>query len=230
MIHPDYLYVNEIDIVPAVIDIIKEYQSILYTKDSAFAGLLEELKDYSVTRDKKDTLQSFLTDDSEARIFEIISYAILETHYKNQKIYFGLTKTDLQEEYLQLYKTGRTNANDGGIDFVMRPLGRFFQVTEVDSYGKYFLDMEKVNHFPITFVIKTHESSKKIFQDLLDYGTAKSGGLRVLEKLYHDSIEEVITINELTEWLDELNDADIHFLIEEIDRYFKMEMNISEEE
>ena len=87
MIHPDYLYVNEIDIVPAVIDIIKEYQSILYTKDSAFAGLLEELKDYSVTRDKKDTLQSFLTDDSEARIFEIISYAILETHYKNQKIY-----------------------------------------------------------------------------------------------------------------------------------------------
>lgn len=230
MIHPDYLYVNEIDIVPAVIDIIKEYQSILYTKDSEFAGLLEELKDYSVTRDKKDTLQSFLTDDSEARIFEIISYAILETHYKNQKIYFGLTKTDLKEEYLQLYKTGRTNANDGGIDFVMRPLGRFFQVTEVDSYGKYFLDMEKVNHFPITFVIKTHESSKKIFQDLLDYGTAKSGGLRVLEKLYHDSIEEVITINELTEWLDELNDADIHFLIEEIDRYFKMEMNISEEE
>ncbi len=27
---------------------------------------------------------------------------------------------------LQLYKTGRTNANDGGIDFVMRPIGRFF--------------------------------------------------------------------------------------------------------
>lgn len=27
-------------------------------------------------------------------------------------------------------KTGRTNANDGGIDFVTKPLGRFFQVTE----------------------------------------------------------------------------------------------------
>lgn len=45
-----------------------------------------------------------------------------------------------------MYKTGRTNANDGGIDFVMRPVGRFFQVTEVNNYDKYLLDIDKVIH------------------------------------------------------------------------------------
>lgn len=35
----------------------------------------------------------------------------------------------LIEDYLILYKTGCTNANDGGIDFVMKPLGTF------SSYG-----------------------------------------------------------------------------------------------
>ena len=38
-------------------------------------------------------------------------------------------------------------SSDGGIDFVMRPAGRFFQVTEVDRYDKYLLDIDKVNHF-----------------------------------------------------------------------------------
>ena len=50
-----------------------------------------------------------------------------------------------------LYKTGRTNANDGGIDFVMRPLGRFFQVTETVDVNKYFLDIDKIQRFPLTF-------------------------------------------------------------------------------
>ena len=62
---------------------------------------------------------------------------------------------------MQLFKTGRTNANDGGIDFVMRPVGRFFQVTEVNNYDKYLLDIDKVMHFPVSFVIKTTNSKKK---------------------------------------------------------------------
>ena len=37
-----------------------------------------------------------------------------------------------------LYKTGRTNANDGGIDFVLKPLGKFLQVTETLDFKKYF--------------------------------------------------------------------------------------------
>ena len=48
---------------------------------------------------------------------------------------------------MKLYKTGRTNANDGGIDFVMKPLGRFFQVTETLDFKKYFLDIDKIETF-----------------------------------------------------------------------------------
>lgn len=70
------------------------------------------------------------------------------------------------KEQLTLYKTGRTNANDGGIDFVMKPLGRFFQVTEVDVYNKYLLDIDKVMHYPVTFVVKTTRLSQEIYDDL----------------------------------------------------------------
>ena len=35
-------------------------------------------------------------------------------------------------------------------DLVMKPLGRFFQVTETIDVGKYFLDIDKVQRFPIT--------------------------------------------------------------------------------
>ena len=44
------------------------------------------------------------------RIFEIIAYAILKNHYKNEKIYIGKTLDSIKEQYLELYKTGRTNA------------------------------------------------------------------------------------------------------------------------
>jgi len=68
----------------------------------------------------------------------------------------------LTKENLKLYKTGRTNANDGGIDFVMKPLGRFFQVTETLDVKKYFLDIEKIERYPITFVIKLEKTTDDI--------------------------------------------------------------------
>lgn len=80
----------------------------------------------------------------DARIFEIVSYSILKAHYSNTILYLGYTVEELNEETLTLYKTGRTNANDGGIDFVMKPLGRFFQVTETLDFKKYFLDIDKI--------------------------------------------------------------------------------------
>lgn len=73
-----------------------------------------------------------------------MSYSILKFYYHDQTVYFGFDLDGLQEENLHLYKTGRTNANDGGIDFVMRPLGRFFQVTETLNVNKYFLDIDKI--------------------------------------------------------------------------------------
>lgn len=232
LIHPDYLYIHfkekEIDIVPVVLNIIKKYQSILFEKDNEFAELLKDIKSLTSYKVQRDDLIKLLNKDTEARVFEIMAYAILESHFKNIKVYIGFSKKDLEEKYLQIYKTGRTNANDGGIDFVMKPLGRFFQVTEVSKYDKYFLDIDKVNHYPITFVVKTNKPADEIRNELLEYGTEKSGGLEFLEKKYHESIEEVITINELVKWMSELNNEDIAFLIDEIDRYFKLEMNIVE--
>lgn len=228
LVHPDFLYVNNEDITDVVLETIEEYKNILMKKDHSFITILDDLMKEPSESGKKEKIKLLLNDDSEARIFEIISYAILETHYKNKSIFFGVTRDEISEENLKLYKTGRTNANDGGIDFVMRPVGRFFQVTEVDKYEKYFLDMDKVNHFPLTFVVKTYESSEKIKNDLLQFGTSKSGGLKVLEKAYHSAVEEVITINELIQWLEELEDNDLNFLIEEINRYFRVEMNIEE--
>ena len=113
--------------------------------------------------------------------FEIISYAILRNHYLNTKVYIGYSAEELKEEYLTLYKTGRTNANDGGIDFVMRPLGRFFQVTEVNSYDKYLLDIDKVLHFPITFVVKTEDASEEIISQLQKYIDVKSSGMTIIK-------------------------------------------------
>lgn len=170
-----------------------------------------------------------LEEKSEARIFEIISYAILKNHYKNQQIYIGKSLTRIKKEHLRLYKTGRTNANDGGIDFVMKPLGRFFQVTEVDKYDKYLLDIDKVLHFPITFVVKTNSNKNDILKSIKEYIKEKSGGMEVIIEKYENSIEEIITINELREWLNNLNETSINSLIDDIDTYYKMEFNIEDD-
>lgn len=228
LIHVDYIYVDNIDISKTVIKIIETYISLLKAKDTLLATSLEELfkiTDFNVKKNKIDVL---LEEKSEARVFEIISYAILKNHYKNSYIYIGTTRFNVKKEYLKLYKTGRTNANDGGIDFVMKPLGRFFQVTEVSNYGKYLLDIDKVMHFPITFVVKTELSCKKVKEEINNFIKDKSGDMEILLERYNNAIEEIITINELKQWLNNMTDQDINLLISDIDTYYKWEMNIEE--
>lgn len=229
LINAEYLYIDDMDITETVIEIIQQYQAILYAKDHTFTENLKELQQLSTLEEKQAMLKALLLQTSEARIFEIISYAILERHYKKKTVLIGTTKDSFEEYNLELFKTGRTNANDGGIDFVLKPLGRFFQVTEVDSYNKYFLDMDKVNHFPITFVVRTEKTSDFIYDDLLQYGTEKADGHTDLEMSYHNAVEEVITINELIIWLSEMNTKDLDAIIKNIDSIFKMEMNIVED-
>ena len=127
---------------------------------------------------------------------------------------------------MQLYKTGRTNANDGGIDFVMKPLGRFFQVTEVNNYDKYLLDIDKVMHFPITFVIKTFQTREDIKKSLDRYIDNKSGGMKIIKERYQNAIEEIITINELKIWLSELDNETVNELLLDINRYYRLELNL----
>ena len=228
LLHIDYLYVGEHDISKTCCKVIEKYIELLMMKDHNLLNVLqhmEELVDYT---EKKKQINSLLTEDAEARIFEIISYAILKNHYSNIKVYFGYSLDTIKEEELQLFKTGRTNANDGGIDFVMRPVGRFFQVTEVNNYDKYLLDIDKVMHFPITFVIKTRSSKTQVLHELDEYINARANGMRVIENRYRMSIEEIITINELKQWTYDLADKDIDGIIRDIDIYYKLEMNMDE--
>ena len=230
LIHIDYLYVDKKDISWTICKIIERYIELLVLKDHMLIKSLEEMKKITSYNDKKNKIKELLNEDAEARVFEIISYAILKNHYKNIKVYFGYSIKEIKEYELKLYKTGRTNANDGGIDFVMRPVGRFFQVTEVNNYDKYLLDIDKVMHFPITFVIKTKKSKKEVLEDLSIYIQVKTNGMKILEDRYNNAIEDVITINELYKWIEELPDKDIDGIIRDIDLYYRLEMNMDEQE
>ena len=230
LIHIDYIYVNGHDISKTSCKIIEKYIKLIIEKDHTLIKILDELNKLNNYTEKKEKINELLTDDAEARIFEIISYAILRNHYKNINVFFGYTKDTVEEVSLKLYNTGRTNANDGGIDFVMRPIGRFFQVTEVNDYDKYLLDLDKVMHFPISFVIKTKLTKEKVCADLEKYIADRSSGMVVLEKRYHEAIEEIITINELQTWIEELNDGNVDEIIRDIDTYYKLEMNINAED
>lgn len=226
LINPDYIYIDDLDISETVVKIIERYKEMLYKKDHNFEDLLNRLVSEKDKEKQIQELKQLLDADSEARIFEIISYAILETHYDEEFVYIGYTRESIKKEALKLYKTGRTNANDGGIDFVMRPLGRFFQVTEVGNYDKYFLDIDKINRYPLTFVVKTKLPASEIKQELIEYGISKSGGLKVLENKYKEAVEEVITINELIKWLDEVSENRIGHIVKEVDQYYKFEMDL----
>jgi len=225
-IHIDYLYVDNIDISKIAIKVVEKYIQLLISKDNKLISDIEELEKMESIDDKRIKIGELINAQSEARIFEIISFSILKNHYKNIKVFFGFSREELQEQYLMLYKTGRTNANDGGIDFVMKPLGRFFQVTEVtDNYDKYLLDIDKVMHFPITFVIKTPQSKESILSQLNTYIEKKSGGMKMIRERYQKVIEEIITINELMNWLNELDNKSIDELLQDINKYYKLELN-----
>ena len=227
-IHIDFLYVLGQDITIAAKEIIEKYVSLLMEKDHSLLTALAAIEQATSVDDKKLKISDLLAEDAEARIFEIISFAILKSHYKTQKIYIGFTIEGIHEEYMQLFKTGRTNANDGGIDFVMRPIGRFFQVTEVNNYDKYLLDIDKVLHFPISFVIKTTKRKQVVEQEIEHYIDEKSGGMVVIKERYKNAFEEIITINELKEWLLHLDEDSIDLIIKDIDFYYKIEMNLED--
>lgn len=141
-------------------------------------------------------IKSLLKPNIDARIFEIVSYAILKQYYAEQVIYWGWSQDELNLEHLILYKTGRTNANDGGIDFVMKPLGRFFQVTETIDAGKYFLDIDKVQRYPVTFVIKTEQKPEYLLNKIEEQAKVRYK-IKAIVSRYMKCIEEVINIPEL---------------------------------
>jgi hypothetical protein len=138
-------------------------------------------------------INSLLSPHVDARIFEITSYAILKFYYHDQIIYLGYDRANIHPENLKLYKTGRTNANDGGIDFVMRPLGRIFQVTETLDVRKYFLDIDKIERYPICFVIKSEEPLADLERRIRE-GAVKQYAVTAIVEKYMGCIEEIINL------------------------------------
>ncbi|MDD2599011.1 MAG: hypothetical protein PHO37_07290 [Kiritimatiellae bacterium] len=150
-----------------------------------------------VSQAEQSTVEKFiltlLAPNVDARIFEIVSYAILKYFYHDQTVYFGFELDCLKKSPLKLYKTGRTNANDGGIDFVMKPLGRFFQVTETLDVRKYFLDIDKIQRYPISFVIKS-ASTVDALKKKLHEGAEQQYSIKAIVQKYMSCIEEIINI------------------------------------
>lgn len=62
------------------------------------------------------------------------------------------------------------------------------------------------------------------------YIEERANGMRVIRERYEKAIEKVITINELKEWTSELGDSDMDDIIRDIDIYYRLEMNMDEDD
>jgi hypothetical protein len=224
----DYVY----NIAPAIMDIVDAYVA---TKRAAFQGFLETCRQITeLGIDEPGKATAFVTQqlqpNVDARVFEIVSYAVLKAKYGKETVWIGPSKDSVEEEVLILYKTGRTNANDGGIDFVMKPIGRFFQVTETIDANKYFLDIDKVQRFPITFVVKTTESDAEIRRTIRAQAIAKYK-IEAVVNSYMEAVEEVINVNDLIRHFGEVvKSGHLRAVMEEIVTQSKVEFNYSDDE
>ena len=177
---------------------IESFINTMTEKQTDFLNKVENLK----TKENYDEILEYcLNSNSDARLFEIFAYVILKLHYSKQSI--SITKDNQKTNHkLSLYKTGRTNANDGGIDYVLKPLGRFFQVTETLDFKKYFLDFTKLNKYPITFVIKIDDNPKNV-KKIIENNAKNSLSMDVIKK-YIDLFEEIITSQTLRNYFKDL--------------------------
>lgn len=219
---------TEYNIAESVIDIIDAYVEAKTSTLETFIKSCEELRDLDTDSQEEEVLDfisGLMKPNQDARLFEIASYAILKEYYIDQVIYWGFRVDDLTKESLTLYKTGRTNANDGGIDFVMKPLGKFFQVTETTDVKKYFLDIDKVNKYPVTFVVKSDEEIETLYNKIKETAQKQYPVKKVVEK-YMQSIDEIINIPSLQDKLQEIySDKRIRDVLDEIALQSKVEFN-----
>jgi hypothetical protein len=192
-ISPDLLAHDGVPPVEAaafIVDVVRTYITLITDKQASYLGEIEALEDAS---ELSDFLAGALEPNSDERLFEIVSFVLLAEHFRGQSVWIGPTQGTVSEEPLRLFRSGRTNANDGGIDFVLTPLGRFFQVTETLDFGKYFLDFEKVNRFPISFVVEV-EADANAAKASIRAGALRSGKYTEAQvELYMMLFEETLT-------------------------------------
>lgn len=223
---------NHFNISKVIIEIIDEYSK---TKQDAFQRFIKSCEELQKIESQNSSIVEgfivgLLAPNVDARLFEIVSFSILKYHYQEQSIYWGYNLAQLNKENLKLFKTGRTNANDGGIDFVMKPLGRFFQVTETLDFKKYFLDIDKIQKFPVTFVIKS-DVNIDVLLDKIRQNAIKTYSINSIVDNYLSCIEELINIPILQQKFKEAaKNGYLNQILEEIVNQSKVEFNYSEDE
>ena len=221
---------EEYNLAEVSIQIIEEY---IKAKTQAFRSFIQACEDAVQMQGADDSnikqfILTLLAPNADARIFEIVSYAILKYYYYYQVLYFGFDPNTLSKENLRLYKTGRTNANDGGIDFVMRPLGRFFQVTETLDVRKYFLDIDKTERYPITFVIKSNEDNSAL-RLRIETGARRLYAIEFIVQRYMASVEEIINIPTLIVMLTQtVSQGYLSNILDEIIKQSRIEYNMDD--
>jgi hypothetical protein len=221
---------KEYNISEVVIEIIDAY---IDAKQRAFSSFISDCVKIAKLQDKNPAevrafIAGLLDPNVDARIFEIVSFAILKRFYGSQFIYWGWSEDEIEEDHLTLYKTGRTNANDGGIDFVMKPLGRFFQVTETVDARKYFLDIDKIERYPITFVVKSSDSADQL-RARIEAQALETYRVKKIVNRYMGCIEEIINIPVLMERFESVaKDSGMPDVVNEIVVQSKIEFNIED--
>lgn len=219
------------NIAQSIIEIIDRYVEV---KMAAFEGFIDTCRQIAELGEKDpqqatEFVKGQLQPNVDARVFEIVSYAVLKARYELQSVWLGETQETVEEEPLILYKTGRTNANDGGIDFVMKPLGRFFQVTETVDAGKYFLDIDKVQRFPITFVVKSSDPAEVIKESIKRQAVSKYKVEAVVEA-YMKCVEDVVNIPALLDSFEHvISSGRLMSVMNEIIVQSKVEFSYNEE-
>ncbi len=220
---------NVHNIAETVIQIVDAY---VEAKRDSFEKFLQLCKEAQTLTEEQaiEFIKQIVAPTVDARIFEIVSYSILKYYYSDRSIYWGYEVDRLQQENLQLFKTGRTNANDGGIDFVMKPLGRFFQVTETVDMNKYFLDIDKIERYPITFVVKSSDSDIEIKRKI-EAQARKQYSINAIVSRYMECIEEIINVAILIDRFEEaVAKGYLNNILNEIIKQSRLEFNYENEE
>lgn len=212
----------------SIIQIIDAYVNIKKESFEKFIDFCERAKKMT-TKETVEFINDLVKPTVDARIFEIVSYSILRYYYHNQNIYWGFELDKIQKDKLKLYKTGRTNANDGGIDFVMKPLGRFFQVTETVDVNKYFLDIDKIERYPITFVIKSSNNIQNL-RAKIQTQAQKQYAIKAIVERYMACIEEIINIPILIKRFEEaISQGCLDKILDEIIKQSKVEFSYEDD-
>lgn len=190
------------------------------------SSALEEMDAIESIEDLQEFFQEAFAPNSDARLFEIASFVLLSNYFQSFSAYIGETPQSISLVPVELFRAGRTNANDGGIDFILKPYGRIFQVTETLDFRKYFLDFEKVNRYPISFVIKARGERDAIKQRI-ETDAIRSGRYnKEIIQIYMSLFEEIFTLNDLEAIAERISQKSIEQIKNQLKLQFQLEYGL----